>query len=276
MHSYGIQQKQYYYLVAGLPELSLYQPQLPFQLADWVRELEDKLERTERAALDLLLLPAEHENLLAFMARGEITQWAPLSRYEPEFFLNSLREGEGLPPYFHRTLEAFRKEGNDFQRLPWEHRLTEGYYAYALANSRGFVHDWLRFDRDLRNLQTGWNLRRHRLSDEHQLVGDNDITRAIRRSQARDFGLSMRYPQWGQWVQDAEIDDLAERHQNTSRLRWSFIEEALTFSYFSADVLLGYLLKLQLIEERLQADAEQGREHLEAFIHQLAEIHIPA
>lgn len=277
MHSYGIQQKQYYYLVAGLPELSLYQPQLPFSVAEWVEELEHRLRGAERDALDLLLLPADHQNLLTLMAEGEVPHWAPLSRYESEYVLGSLREGSGLPAYFHRTYEAFRESAaGAFQRLPWAHRLTEGYYDYALAASEGFVREWLHFERDLRNLLAGWNMRRHKLSDEYQLVGDNEVTRAIRRSQARDFGQGLRYPKWGRWVQDAEIDDLAERHRNTSRLRWSFIEEALTFSYFSADVLLGYLLKLQLIEARLQADAEQGRERLEAFIHQLAETHIPA
>ncbi len=275
MRNYGMQQKQYYYLVAGLPELSLYQPQMPFPVAEWVEELEHRLHGTERAALDLLLLPADHENLLTLLAEGEVPHWAPLSRYEPEYFLGSLREGSGLPPYFHSAYEAFREEGSAFRRLPWAHRLTEGYYDYALAAGKGFVYDWLHFDRDLRNLLAGWNMRRHHLSDAYQLVGENEVTRAIRQSQARDFGQGLRYPQWGRWVQDAEIDDLAERHQNTSRLRWSFIDQALTFSYFTADVLLGYLLKLQLIEERLQADAEQGRARLEKFIHQLAETHIP-
>lgn len=277
MRRSALPRKQYYYLVAGLPELSLYQQQLPFSVAEWVSELEGVLTGEEREALDLLLLPADHQNLLTFLARGEVAEWAPLSRFDEEQLLDRLREGEGLPAYFHQTYEAFRESAaGAFQRLPWEHRLAEGYYAHALANSHGFVHEWLRFDRDLRNLLAGWNIRRHKLSEAHQLVGDNEITQAIRRSQARDFGMGRIYPQWERWVQDAEIDDLAERRQNTFRLRWGFIDQALTFSYFNADVLLGYLLKLQLLGGRLQENAGQGRERVEQFIHQLAETHIPA
>ncbi len=263
-------QRSYFYLVASLPELALQQQQTPFSVAEWVQQLKQALAPIERTQLDLLLLPADHRNLLNWLDLGETTEWSPLAQYARSYFLDSLNNGSGLPAYLHEVFDMAQQQ-KEPSPLLLEHQLTVGYYAYALPLSRGLVRQWLIFDRDLRNLLSGWNRRKRRIPDQHQVVGQNAVTEAVATSQARDFGLGQQLPAWGWWVEEASEDDLLERQQNVDRIRWNFILENLRFEYFSADVLLGYLLRLQILEERTRLDAQHGQERLDAYIQNAAE-----
>lgn len=264
-------QRSYYYLVAGLPNLALQQTQLPFSLHEWIEVLEQNGTPTDLEQLELLRLPGDHRNLLDWLYEGEETDWDKTARYSGEELVDKLDRGNGLPNYLHELYAGFRQKKDQPERLAIEHGLTERYYSYALPKARGVVKEWLSFDRNLRNLLSAWNRRKYHLPAEHQVVGQNDITRAIATSQARDFGLGQAYPRWYWWVHEAENDGLLERQQNLDRIRWNFINEVLRFEYFSFDVLLGYYLKLQILENRIGLDAKRGQERVDHYIEQIAE-----
>lgn len=263
--------RAYYYLVAGLPDLSLQQSHLPFSSAEWISVLTDHLSPPELAQLRLLRLPADHQTLLGLLRGASTPEANDWALYDPEFLAEALEEeSDQLPAYFLAVHAAFRQKSTPEDLLNAEHQLTESYYDYALEKATGLVQQWLPFDRDLRNLMTGWHLRKHNQSTENQLVGQNAVSEAIRESSGRDFGMGREYPSWNWWVQEAEDDGLVERQQNLERIRWHFIDEALSFSYFSADVLLGYLLKLQILQRRLEGEPQRGRQRLEHFIQEAA------
>jgi len=265
-------QRSYYYLVAALPELALQQAELPFGLKEWIGVLEKNGTPADLQQLTLLRLPADHRHIIAWLYDGHDAPDDTINYYSGEELRSKLEEGRGLPAYLHEVYDGFRQKKEQPERLVFEQELTEKYYDYALPKARGVVQEWLSFDRNLRNLLSAWNRRKHHLPSEHQVVGQNDITRAIQQNaQARDFGLGKAYPRWYWWVHEAESDGLLEQQQNLNRIRWNFLNEVLRFEYFSFDVLLGYFLKLQILESRVGPDARRGQERLDNYIEQIAE-----
>lgn len=267
----NLTQRSYYYLVARLPNLALQQAQMPFGLRDWIEVLEEKGMSSDLEQLNLLRLPADHDNMLAWLYEEETEEWDETACYSKEKLIDRLEAGSGLPDYLHEVYDGFRQKKDQPDRLVLEHELVEKYYTFGLSKARGLTGKWLAFDRNLRNLLSAWNRRKHHLPDEHQVIGQNDITQAIQTSQARDFGLGQAYPRWYWWVHEAESDGLLERQQNLNRIRWNFINEALRFEYFSFEVLLGYFLKLRILESRLGPDAQRGQERLDNYIEKIAE-----
>lgn len=255
-------ERNYYYLISGLPEIVLEQSKAPFSLAELVAELRAALHPEDFALVELLFLPHDNHNLLNLTLKTE-GPWDPLGKYPREDMEEKLKEPGQLPAYMDQFYQAYRLDAPLWRELSWEHQLTRLYYDHVLAHTDGFLHDWFAFDRDLKNILAAWNARAFELPAEGQLIGDDDLTAALQKSHARDFGLSRDVAFLDKLMQALERDDLLERERAVDYLRWNYIDELNTFHYFSVDVALGYLLKFRLLERWLNMDAERGRQALE-------------
>jgi len=58
--------RQYYYLIAGLPDIVLDQPKMPFSVAAFREELKTHLHPEDYQLAEWLFLPADNRNLLHF------------------------------------------------------------------------------------------------------------------------------------------------------------------------------------------------------------------
>jgi hypothetical protein len=265
-----MQSRAYYYLIAGLPELALEQPKLPYTVSSFLEQLSETLSAEDQEAVRLLRYPYDHEALLAIVKQesGAAHPWGCFSRDDLEA---GLREPGRLPAYFHDFHAACQEESTPWPELSLENRLTRRYYDYALARAKGFLHDWLTFERDLRNLLAAWNARTYELDLRGQLIGDNEVTRALANSHASDFGLPNDYTYVDRLFQEMEQDQPQQREKGIDLIKWDFIEEATTFYYFTSEVLLGYLLRLMLLERWDGLSATAGRRMLESAVEERAQ-----
>lgn len=262
--------RNYYYLVSSLPEVVLEQSKSPYSVPEFLELMRASLHPDDFRQVRLILLPYSHPLVLAFLQKTAVAShpWSPLSYEE---LAEHLKEPGTLPTYLHRIYEAYRQETPLYPNMSWENQLTASYYEYALAESTGFLHDWLTFERDLNNVLVGWNCRQFGYSLEGQLIGVNEVATAIQTSHARDFGLYAERPYVYWLLDELEDHDLLEREQDIDRIKWNFIEEANTFHYFSVEVILGYLLKLIMLERWLRLDAPTGSERINYVIRTLAD-----
>ena len=102
-----------------------------------------------------------------------------------------------------------------------------------------------------------------------QIVGQNEVTEAIERSPARDFGLSGEFPFVDKLLHALEQDSLLEREKAIDRIRWNYIDDLNTFQYFTLDVILGYLLKLTMLDRWRRLEPERGKAAVDNLIEEL-------
>jgi hypothetical protein len=259
-----MEKRQYYYLVAGLPDLVLDQAKLPFSTATFKEELHRHLHPEDYRLVRYLFLPADNRNLLRTL-RKEEGEWDESGRYSPDELAAALREPELLPSYMQQFIPAFQQEMPVINGMSWENQLTSLYYDYVLSDTEGFLHEWFTFERDLRNLLAALSARRNKLSLEGQLIGDYQLTAAIRSSHARDFGVSGEYPYIERLIQ-WEDNHWLEREMALDAIRWNYIDELNTFHYFSVEILLGYLIKLFLLERWTPLDRAKGEEDFKRLV----------
>ncbi len=83
------------------------------------------------------------------------------------------------------------------------------------------------------------------------------------RASAEDFGLGQEIP----WIERlVEARDPLQLEDTIEQILWDYLDEQTTQVYFDFEVILAYLLKLQLLEKRLALSEERGMEivrHLE-------------
>ncbi len=262
-----MENRSYYYLIAGLPDLVLDQRKLPFPVAAFCDELKTHLHPEDYALSDYLLRAADNENLLNFLMKTDKPR-NELGRIPEDTLQEALRDPSVLPGYMQPLVRAFEAKEPLWPGMSWENQLAWLYYDHAIEAPNEFLRQWFAYDRDLRNILAAISARRNQLSMEGQLIGEYHLTTALRNSHARDFGLGPAYAYVERLIQ-WENNNWLERELAIDAMRWNFIEELNAFHYFDIEVVLGYLIKLMLLERWVHLDQSDGHETFQRLLQQL-------
>ena len=268
----------YHYFIAGLPEILLDDTEMHFPMLDFKFMLQEHLKPEDYKLAELLFLPYDNEKLLKFL-QDDYTNHFKLSKFTFEDYeeeLSDLSDRQAgdrkgiLPSYMYKFVELYRSaEGEQKSSKSWENILTEMYFDDVLKTKNKFLKQWFEFNRDLKNVVLGHNCRKYDMDFENQLIGDNFVTKAIKKSNAKDFGLSVDIPYVNDIINLTENDNLMARELGLDQLKWNKVEEITLFDYFTIDVILAYTIKLDIAYRWLELDEETGREMFRKIIDNL-------
>mgnify|MGYP003293785429 CR=1 FL=1 len=277
-----IMKQNYYYLIAGLPELSLDDSKLGTTVREFREQYYPELAADDRVLLDLIFLSYDNANLLALLKDKEaaIVEGGLYSSEELLGIIEAARAEEApdrqYPRYMYDFVAQMESEESAAEGIFPEDRLAQLYYAHAMNQGNAFVERWFAFNLDLNNFLTAITARRYDLDVKPLIVGDNDVAKALRTSNSRDFGLTGVMDGFEEVMRISEIDNLVERERKLDVLKWEWMEENSFFDYFTVEKLFAFLVKIQIIERWISLDAEAGGEMLRSMIRQLKdEVKVP-
>lgn len=275
--------KYYYYLVAGLPELTLEDSKLSYTVADFKAELYPDLSDEDRKLIDLFYLKFDNANVLKLLKDKDaaIDLRGNYSAEELAEFISSLKEGDEIvdavfPSYLSTFVsEYFNVTAED--DFLYEDRLAALYYEYAMKCKNKFMSSWFAFNLTMNNILVALTARKFKMDIAPLVVGDTEVCEALRTSGARDFGLTGEVDFLDQLVKISETEELVEREKRIDQLRWNWMEEATFFNYFTVERLFVFLLQLEMIERWISLDKEKGNQLFRSIIATLKdEVQIPA
>nr|WP_302436912.1 DUF2764 family protein [Bacteroides intestinalis] len=275
--------KYYYYLVAGLPELTLEDSKLSYTVADFKVELYPDLSDEDKKLIDLFYLKFDNANVLKLLKDKDaaIDLRGNYSAEELVEFISSLKEGDEIadavfPSYLSTFIfEYFNATAED--DFLYEDRLAALYYEYAMKCKKKFVSSWFAFNLTMNNILVALTARKFKMDIAPLIVGDTEVCEALRTSGARDFGLTGEVDFLDQLVKISETEELVEREKKIDQLRWNWMEEATFFNYFTVERLFVFLLQLEMIERWISLDKEKGNQLFRSIIATLKdEVQIPA
>lgn len=188
--------KYYYYLVAGLPELTLEDSKLSYTVADFKAELYPDLSDEDKKLIDLFYLKFDNANVLKLLKDKDaaIDLRGNYSAEELVEFISSLKEGDEIadavfPSYLSTFIfEYFNATAED--DFLYEDRLAALYYEYAMKCKNKFVSSWFAFNLTMNNILVALTARKFKMDIAPLIVGDTEVCEALRTSGARDFGLT--------------------------------------------------------------------------------------
>jgi hypothetical protein len=266
---------KYYYLIAGLPDISFDDSKLPYTVSGFKDELSNYLSDGDIYLLNLFTLKFDNENLLEQIqhpgydpdTRGRFT-YKELSelldglRNEKEEEIPFRNKNRRFPPYFETFSRAFLKaEEEEKQKnplIPWEDYLSALYYAHAMQSKNDFVAGWFELNLNIKNILIALTCRKHKLDKTAYIVGDNETARKIRTSNARDFDLGDSLEYLPAVLRIAEESNLLLRERKVDQLKWEWLEEVTVYKTFDVENVLVYLLKLEMTERWSTLDEEAG------------------
>lgn len=273
----------YYYLVAGLPELTLEDSKLSYTVADFKTELYPALSEGDRKLIDLFYLKFDNANVLSLLKDKDavIDSRGIYTAEQLTDYIARLKDGDEISDsVFPSYLSAFITEyfvSPAEEGFLHEDRLAALYYAYAMKCRNQFVSSWFAFNLTVNNVLVALSARKFKMDIAPLIVGDTEVCEALRTSNARDFGLAAEVDFLEQLVKISETEELVEREKKLDQLRWNWMETATFFNYFSVERLFVFLLQIEMIERWISLDKEKGNQLFRSIIDSLKnEVQIPA
>ncbi len=274
---------KYYYLVSGLPELTLEDSKLSYTVADFKTELYPALSGEDRKLIDLFYLQFDNANVLKLLKDKEaaVDLRGNYSAEELVAYISLLKEGyevseREFPSYLSTFISEYFNLAVEDDSLH-EDRLSALYYAYAMKCGNKFVSAWFGFNLVIKNVLVALTARKYKMDVAPRIVGDTEVCEALRTSAARDFGLGGEVEWLDRLVKISETEELVEREKKIDQLRWNWMEEATFFDYFTVERLFVFLLQLEMIERWISLDKEKGSQLFRSIIATLKdEVQIPA
>ncbi|NLU39394.1 MAG: DUF2764 family protein [Bacteroidales bacterium] len=267
---------KYYYLISGLPELQLDDSKLKISLLEFKNQLLENLSDSDLSYIGYFYMQFDNKNLLHLLNNkdAELETLGNLDRDQLLDIILQFKETEEpadkkIHPYFRQFIPAFLADKPVFQHMSWEDQLATLYYNSAISCRNSFISDWFKFNLNVNNIIIAMNCRNFGYRRETMVVGDDDISIAIRTSNAKDFGIKPIFPEVDDVMRLADEPDLFERERRIDLLKWNWLEEKGFFHYFDMEHLFIYLVRLSLLERWVRLEKETGRKVFREMISQL-------
>ena len=240
----------YYYLIAGLPDISFDDSKAAFSLEQFRTEVFDALSAADRKVMDMLLL---EDSCRGFIGSERM-----------EELVADVKAGEDkrkdVPAFMYTFVQEWVDESWRQKAAFAEDRLWALFYEYAMTAGNGFVRSWYEFNLNMNNIMAAITARKYSLDILKVIVGQNDIAHALRTSGARDWGLSQELDYFEDVVRLTEEDDLSQRERKADLIRWRWLEDHTFFDYFTVERLFSYMVRLGMVERWSSLDKEKGQQ----------------
>lgn len=126
--------------------------------------------------------------------------------------------------------------------------LNADFYREALYGKNGFLRNWFAFDLNVRNAKVRYlnnALGREKSQDTISLSDEED---------------SEEFEEAAKLASILSGDDIIARERGIDDLYWEKADELTLFHYFDLTAILGFIVKLKIIDRWMKLDESTGRE----------------
>ncbi len=253
---------EYYYLVAGLPDIIQGSPKKGLLYSEVLEEIHTELDDDDRDLMAMIQLRYDCDNIISTLNKSD--EFDSRGYYTREELESEISSPEKAPAFIKNFLEA-RKEGKDlFPGLGAKEQLLAGYFREGVKHSNGFIREWITFELDLGNVVAGKTARQLGLPVEKSIIPLNDCADKVIKSSAADFGLSSEYS----WLEDVlngfgtpkKLEDVIDD------IRWQKADEISEGNYFTIEAVLAFTVKLNSVARWMALDPEMGQKRIESLL----------
>jgi len=276
--------REYYYLIAGLPDLFLDQERKDFNFVKLKEEMQELLHPDDYKLVELLFLEYDNFNFLNFILERK-QAFNPQGKFQPDIYDEFEENIDSFPDYIknfyliskgkaisseEETEETTDYSGEKIEKNP-EVRFQESFYNYIKRFDNKFINEWFSFLRDFNNILTAISCRKHSMDIAPQMVGGGDLVETLTRSQAPDFGIKKEVEYLESMLQLTDSSDIIERERKLDMIKWDMADNITTFDYFTIERILAFIIKAGMVYRWIKLDAKIGEEMFKKLVKDLRE-----
>jgi len=257
--------EQYYYLIAGLPNIEPDADTPPLDQATFKDILFEQCSSQEAELLNWLLYPLDNENLMRMLYHKPALMETGV--FDSSALENIINKKIEPPCYMNTFLEAFWQNKEAHSEDQWENKLTALYYQATQTLDNVFLRNWLEFELKLKNLIVAINGRKHNLLYADALVPWGEFTNQLMSDDKKtDFGLMDNELPVEEVIKIMNNPNFLVKEKYLDDIRWRWLDEQTFFYYFTIEKLLVYYIKLRILDRWYKLDSNWGRDRLNKML----------
>ena len=260
--------REYPYLIAGLPVLSLKNEIKNFSFNKIREDIYEGLSDRDRGAAAWLFYPTDNKNLLNILA-GKNMPFDETGNYTEQELAEFIESPENTPEIYMRDF-LIAHSGCDpeyepdataaeFAGKPEKHLWTR-FYDSVKKTGHSFITKWYGFDRDFRNIQVAFASQKMQLSVTGSVIGEGVVIEGLCSKNIIEAMKNMEKDWITKLIQVLDYTDILVREREFDLIRWNWLDEENIYHYFDIDVIYAFLLKALWVHRWLKLDQDTGME----------------
>ena len=253
-------ERNYYYIVAGLPDLLFDNKNAGISSLDLKNELKPLLHKDDFDLCQLLFLEKNNRDLVNVL----------FDNTNPK----NQEKLESISSYqYIAKLLKWREEQEEVSKFELENKVYSYYYEFVLQTSNSFLQKWFLFKLNMKNIFTTFNCIKFNYSIENQLVKvkqNEEVYELLKNRQLKPEFFEDDVPMAKQIFSIAESDlKVEEKEKQLDSILWNYSEELSCYNYFSIEKILSFINKLMIVERWEMLDDEIGQNFLDQLMEDL-------
>lgn len=275
---------QYYCLISGLIDYGFDSDRKTLNFTAIREELMSSITEGDSLKMESLMNFYDIANIVAATSEngGRFSQLGALDEESVAIISKLLTSKEGfyrdeypdlkMPKFIEIALDEEKVEARGINpKQPLENLLYTLYFN-EMASETGFLSEYSQLELNIRNIAATVKSKSMGLDPTKYLIGSSDVVEQLLSSQSPDFGLKSDIPYIDDLMAILSSDNILKKERDLDMLRISMIDEINTFNYFTIDTVMGYYMKIAMIERWLALDPEEGRTIFEKIVKSLSDM----
>ncbi len=260
----------YYYLISALPELSLNDKDLPHNLLSFRDAIADQLLAQDYKYLKILYYRYDIINLVNLIQERN-KPWKDAGNYNKEQLTEMIGLPDTLPEFLQHFYEDTKKKWSVMSEKQLINKATTELINWSENIDNRFLRRWLRFDYNLKNLLIWLNCHRFGLEPKDEVLGDLYEAEYLRKTRKDEIDLKPWDFRYRELMTQFDNPNIAIREAQIDEMRWHYLSELEEEYDFGIERLLGYVIRLQIINRNIITTEKQGKKQLMNLLHHIRE-----
>lgn len=275
---------QYYCLISGLIDYGFDSDRKTLNYTAIRDELMSSITPKDLCKLERLMNFYDIANIVTATTEsgGRFSQLGALDEESVATIANLLTSKEGffrdeypdlkIPKFIEIALDEEQIEARGIDpKQPLENLLYSLYFD-EMVKEKGFLGEYSLLELNIRNIAATVKSKSMGIDPNKYLIGGGYIVEQLLTSQSPDFGLKSDIPYIDDLMAILSSDNILKKERDLDMLRIAMIDEINTFNYFTIDAVMGYYMKIAMIERWLALDPEEGRAIFEKIVKNLSDM----
>lgn len=263
----------YYCLVAGLPDLLLNDDRYALTSLQFRLDMAKELTPSDYQLLEWIYRPFDNSNLLNLLLENG-AEFDPLGNYPEDYLREQIAAPTTIADDMKALITGFRSGQFGSSPFQLEKLQQEFFYESVLRANDAFIVQWFTFDRGIKNILTAVNCRKFGYPATHQLIvsgSSDDLHQILLNGNIRpELFIDEDIPYVDQIFRIAESGvQASEKEKAIDYIKFTFSDDLTVFSYFTADVIFSFAVKLLIIDRWRKLDDKAGKAFLNRLVEQL-------
>ncbi len=263
----------YHCEIAGLPELKLNPKDTALSVADFVGTIKPFLTDNHVGGFNSLLYSKTHKAVIRFFATGNFNNEL-LPYFKPAWFRADSDDNYLLPAYLQRSANQFSMSKGKLNPHEMEAILYREYYYYLRQSGNSFIKLLAKFEMSLKNFLTAQKCDEYKLAKNEQIIGGDSFGQSLIRLPINHREIIAEWEPVKIVGSILKTGNPVKRELELDLLKWNYIDELNRFNYFTIEVILGYLLKLMIIERWRSLEKSSGQNLIAAISEKIVQAHL--